>query len=62
MNILRLVKRPSPVSTGTSSCDSRQPRPSHRDRDFGIGYGTSSGYGQDRRYAGNAPRPMFRCS
>ena len=34
----------------------------HRDRDFGVGYGRSSGYASARRYA-NAwnGEPRFRC-
>lgn len=37
-------------------------RPQRRERDFGIGYGTSSGYASSRRYIGdNGPR-MFRCA
>lgn len=37
-------------------------RPQRRERDFGVGYGTSSGYASPRRYIGeNAPR-MFRCA
>ena len=35
-------------------------RPQRRQRDFGVGYGTSSGYAAPRRYIGdNGPR-MFR--
>lgn len=61
MNIFRLVQRQTKVQASTS-VPSRTPiRPPHRDRDFGIGYGSSSGYGVDRRYAGSAARPMFRC-
>lgn len=39
-------------------------RPSrYRARDFGIGYGTSSGYAAARRYApGSQPAPRFRFS
>ena len=33
-----------------------------RSRDFGIGYGSSSGYFSQRRYSGNAFAPRFRCS
>lgn len=37
-------------------------RPPHRERDFGVGYGTSSGYASSRRYIGeNGPR-LFRCA
>ena len=38
------------------------PRREYRERDFGIGYGRSSGYASARRYA--APwngQPRFRC-
>ena len=35
-------------------------RPPRRERDFGVGYGNSSGYAAPRRYIGeNAPR-LFR--
>lgn len=52
-----------------SSIDSqRQPaatqprRGQHRQRDFGIGYGSSSGYGCTRRYAAAwTGAPRFRC-
>ena len=33
-----------------------------RSRDFGVGYGRSSGYFHQRRYAGNAPVRLFRVS
>ena len=33
-----------------------------RNRDFGVGYGRSSGYFHQRRYAGNAPARLFRVS
>lgn len=38
------------------------PRREYRERDFGVGYGRSSGYAAERRYA--APwngQPHFRC-
>ncbi|MBB1087306.1 hypothetical protein H4F99_02250 [Lysobacter sp. SG-8] len=31
----------------------------YRTRDFGVGYGRSSGYGTDRRYSGRAFTPMY---
>lgn len=37
-------------------------RREHRVRDFGIGYGSSSGYFSQRRYAGHSIAPRFRCS
>ena len=38
------------------------PRPEPRSRDFGVGYGSSSGYFSQRRYAGNSTASRFRCS
>ena len=32
----------------------------HRERDFGVGYGSSSGYGSNRHYVA-PPSPYFRC-
>lgn len=34
--------------------------PVYRERDFGIGYGTSSGYVRNRSYTAAAARPLFR--
>ncbi len=34
----------------------------HRERDFGVGYGNSSGYGRERRYTSNGFAPLFRCA
>jgi len=35
---------------------------SRRERDFGVGYGSSSGYATSRQYvSGNGPR-LFRCA
>jgi len=37
------------------------PAPRYRARDFGTGYGRSSGYAASRRYApGSEPLPRFR--
>lgn len=33
-----------------------------RERDFGIGYGNSSGYASNRRYASQWGAPRFRCA
>ena len=33
----------------------------HRERDFGVGYGNSSGYASARRYANGRQQPGFRC-
>ncbi len=36
------------------------PRPAKRERDFGIGYGSSSGYAKTPRYASSWTAPRFR--
>ena len=33
-----------------------------RERDFGVGYGKSSGYVSNRRYATTSFQPLFRCA
>ncbi len=33
----------------------------YRERDFGIGYGRSSGYASDRSYTGRSASSLFRC-
>lgn len=33
----------------------------HRERDFGVGYGCSSGYASSRRYADSRGGTYFRC-
>lgn len=37
-------------------------RHTHRERDFGIGYGNSSGYASARQYASNWAPPRFKCA
>jgi len=39
---------------------SQPPRHLHRDRDFGVGYGNSSGYGSDLHYVDGHVDPIFR--
>jgi len=33
-----------------------------RERDFGVGYGRSSGYASNRHYAQDWMQPRFRCA
>jgi len=35
-------------------------RHTHRERDFGVGYGNSSGYASTRRYASTWATPRFK--
>ena len=37
-------------------------RQQYRERDFGVGYGTSSGYASHRRYSNSGFAPLFRCA
>jgi hypothetical protein len=49
----RKISRP----TATTAAPARI----HRERDFGVGYGNSSGYASNRRYADNRGQTFFRC-
>lgn len=46
----RPARRPLPMAA----------RPARRERDFGVGYGSSSGYASNRRYAPCAMASGFR--
>lgn len=48
--------RPVPVQAPTKRIDRA------RVRDFGVGYGNSSGYATARSYASNWGTPRFRCA
>lgn len=37
-------------------------RQQYRERDFGVGYGSSSGYASHRRYSNSSFQPLFRCA
>lgn len=64
MNAIRPVPataRPVPASTaGRDGPAAPALRRIHRPRDFGVGYGTSSGYASDRHYAPANPALLFR--
>ena len=62
MNAFRtLPTKPNSPSTPPASF-SLSTRHIHRERDFGVGYGNSSGYASTRRYADNrGQQPRFRC-
>jgi hypothetical protein len=49
-----------PAANVASSSTAAQSRHGYRERDFGIGYGNSSGYGADKRYTSDWGRPHFR--
>lgn len=58
-------RNPSPLSPTTASVRvtpaAHPPRSQHRQRDFGIGYGSSSGYASERHYASQFNQRLFRC-
>lgn len=45
----------NPTTLATDRLDAR-----YRARDFGIGFGRSSGYARTRSYVDRSPRPLFR--
>ena len=60
------IQSPSPMAfverrlTPRRGDGGAQPSRIHRERDFGVGYGSSSGYGSNRHYAPVAAH-YFRC-
>ena len=63
MNALRISDRtPTSLVPRSTIVPATTPsRPPRRERDFGIGYGTSSGYGSTRHYAPTHSARLFRC-
>lgn len=64
MNVRTLEPRrtDSTKSVTAPATQSAPVRHLHRERDFGIGYGNSSGYASNRRYSSNWVQPLFRCA
>ena len=60
MNALT-AKTPSP-NRNHDNVVTLQARRERRERDFGIGYGSSSGYATDRRYVNDWGLTRFRCA
>ncbi len=60
--IVSSVDRSNLASIQTPAPDALPARREHRERDFGIGYGNSSGYVSNRRYASHWGAPLFRCA
>jgi hypothetical protein len=59
LNSLPSERRATPRPAVTAAAPVRR---EYRERDFGVGYGRSSGYASDRRYASNWSGPtLFRC-
>ena len=67
MNAITTVQ---PSTTQANDCSNAIParsnvlalptRHTHRERDFGVGYGNSSGYASNRQYASNWAPPRFK--
>ena len=57
------TKTGQPDDAGREEVDAPQRRTPrvHRERDYGIGYGNSSGYGYDRHFLDGHVDPLFRC-
>lgn len=61
--------KPHPQRRGDADAGKREPsrpasqpiRHQHRERDFGIGYGNSSGYGSEEHYVHRWGPDRFRC-
>lgn len=58
----RIFDHPYPPTAGRAPTPRSLPRPGRRERDFGIGYGSSDGYGRERRYRTVRPASYFHCS
>jgi hypothetical protein len=54
-------RRKTPRPTITTTAATIVPIRIHRERDFGVGYGSSSGYASNRSYADNRGQTFFRC-
>ena len=60
------IKSPSPMAFVERRLTPRRgdggaaPARIHRERDFGVGYGSSSGYASNRHYASSSAT-IFRC-
>jgi hypothetical protein len=61
MTSLKTFFAPSPSAYPTTAPAPAQTTRRYRERDFGVGYGSSSGYASTRRYADSRGATMLRC-
>lgn len=61
MNAL-IARHPASSRSPVLDAPATPVRRERRERDFGIGYGSSSGYGTTRRYASVSGLSRFRCA
>ena len=62
MNALRPLSSAKSSFNPARAAQLNAPRSQHRERDFGVGYGNSSGYASHRRYSSSSFQPLFRCA
>ncbi|MFD0739795.1 hypothetical protein ACFQZQ_10930 [Lysobacter koreensis] len=60
MNATRTLPTPSTVNAASAAAIPMPTRHVHRARDFGVGYGNSSGYASDRKYVSQWAPPRFK--
>lgn len=56
-----IERRKTPRTSSATATRNTAPARIHRERDFGVGYGSSSGYGSNRHYADSRGQAFFRC-
>ena len=62
MNVRTFEARRNDAAKSAPAAQPAPVRHQHRERDFGVGYGNSSGYATTRRYAQDWMQPRFRCA
>lgn len=62
MTTTAAIAAPSFRKAANEAADIRPARRERRERDFGIGYGNSSGYAATRRYVNDWGLTRFRCA
>ena len=62
MNVRTFEARRNDVAKSAPVAQPAPVRHQHRERDFGVGYGNSSGYASNRRYTSDWAQPLFRCA
>lgn len=62
MNVLSIQFRKLTKQPALALIPTTPARLQPRERDFGIGYGRSSGYASNRRYTSESFQPLFRCA
>ncbi|NUT16518.1 MAG: hypothetical protein HOQ33_18690 [Cupriavidus sp.] len=60
MNALRPLSSAKSSFNPARAAQLNAPRSQHRERDFGVGYGNSSGYASARRYTSDWAPARFR--